>query len=125
MIKLLFVDDEEAVRTSINMVFKTKSNYQTLLAASGGEALQIAAQEKPDLVLLDMRLPDMSGEEVFEKLKTTNPDIKVIFFTGVSQEAVAQKVQALGAAGYLTKPFDALKLEDYFKKTVPDLYQGK
>lgn len=123
MIKLLFVDDDSGVVESTKMLFKVKPNYQLFIASSGQEAIQTAEKERPNLVILDMVLDDLPGEEVFKQLKSLNPQIKVIFMTGLEQEKVAQKAKALGAKGYITKPFDVFKLEDYFKKTVPELYQ--
>lgn len=122
MLKLLFIDDDISVRRAIEMVFKTKPNYQLFLAGSGQEAIQITKDKKPDLALLDMLMPDMPGEEVFRKLKEINPQIKVIFLTGMEKETVAEKAKKLGAKGYLTKPFDMFALEDYFKEIVPELY---
>lgn len=122
MVKLLFIDDDSGILESVKMLFKLKPNYKLFLAQSGQEALQITEKEKIDLVVLDMVLGDMSGEKVFQELKRLNPNIKVIFLSGLEQEEVAEKAQTLGAQGYLTKPFDAFKLEDFFKKTVPELY---
>ncbi len=122
MIKLLLVDDDQGVLESVKMVFKGKPGYQLLLAASGREALKIAEQEKPNLVVLDMLMENMSGEEAFRKLKSLNPQVNVIFLTGLEKEKVAEKANALGAKGYLTKPFNVFTLEDYFKKVVPELY---
>ena len=79
MNKLLFVDDDTGILDSINMVFKAKPNYKLLIAQSGQEAIQITKEENPDLIVLDMLMEDVSGEEVFKQLKELNPQINVIF----------------------------------------------
>jgi CheY-like chemotaxis protein len=123
MLKLLFVDDEQGVRETIQMVFKSVPNYQLFLAESGKKAIEIASKEKPDLVVLDMMLPDMRGDQVFRQLKTIDPQINVVFLTGLDAEKVVYQVEELGARGYITKPFDVFKIQEMLQKLVPDLYQ--
>jgi YesN/AraC family two-component response regulator len=123
MIKLIFIDDETGVLESAKMLFKTKPEYRLLLAESGKEAIEIAEKEKPDLAVLDILIDDIPGEDIFKQLKKINPQINIILLSGLEAEKVAQKAKTLGARGYLTKPFDVFKIEEYFKKTVPELYK--
>jgi two-component system response regulator (stage 0 sporulation protein F) len=122
MLKLLFVDDEQGIRETIQMVFKNVPNYQLFLAESGKKAIEIANKEKPDLVVLDMLMPDMRGDQVFQQLKAIDPQINVIFLTGLDTERVAYQVKELGAQGFITKPFDVFKIQEMLQKLVPDLY---
>ena len=100
---ILVVDDELGVRQSFNMVLK--DNYEVILAETGIEALNILAKRAVDLVLLDILLPDMSGIEILEKLKGTDPDTDVIMVTAVNDVQTAVKAIKLGAYEYIIKPF--------------------
>ncbi|HTL48334.1 MAG TPA: response regulator [Verrucomicrobiae bacterium] len=108
---ILIVDDEQPVRDVLELFFE-KKGYRIRKAANGTEALAMAAEEKPSIVLLDMDMPGMNGLEVLEKLRNAYPNLGALIMTGASrdQESV-QKALALGAYGYILKPFDFLYLE--------------
>jgi len=82
--------------------------YNVLISKNGTRALELAAQNKPDLILLDVVMPDMSGFDVIVKLKESNDtvNIPVIFITGLSDPADEEKGFFLGAVDYITKPFN-------------------
>ena len=84
------------------------AQYVVKAAINGMMALKIAEKKPPDLILLDIRMPNMDGYEVCRKLKANEAtaDIPVIFLTGESDAASAADAQAAGAAGYITKPID-------------------
>ncbi|MDE5973826.1 MAG: response regulator transcription factor [Eubacterium sp.] len=102
---ILIVDDDMHIS---NMLFEvlTKQDYKVSRAYSGTEALLFLSNEKPDLILLDLMLPGLSGEEVLEKIK----DIPTIIVS--AKEDMDNKVNLLlgGAADYVTKPFDMNEL---------------
>lgn len=102
---ILIVDDDMHIS---NMLFEvlTKQNYKVSRAYSGTEALLFLSNEKPDLILLDLMLPGLSGEEVLKKIK----DIPTIIVS--AKEDINNKVNLLfgGAADYVTKPFDINEL---------------
>jgi len=108
---VLIVEDSES---SIDiLVASLKGSYDLMVAIDGMEALAAVERELPDLILLDVIMPGMSGYEVCNKLKGNEKtqDIPIIFLTSVSD--VLNKAQAfeLGAADYLTKPFEVLELK--------------
>jgi putative two-component system response regulator len=85
------------------------SNYELLLAKSGALALQICMQERPDMILLDIEMPEMDGFETLSRIKM-NPylaHIPVIFLTAKSSESDEYDGLALGAIDYISKPFSA------------------
>ncbi|MDA2912348.1 response regulator [Acidobacteriia bacterium AH_259_A11_L15] len=110
--KVLLAEDEEDIRRLAVMGLKRGSDWQILEAADGEECLQLAHQEHPDLVLLDAMMPKLDGFQVCQRLKTTaaTRDIPVIFLTASVQEWETQRGLALGAIGYLYKPFDPMQL---------------
>ncbi|MEE9202011.1 MAG: response regulator [Dehalococcoidia bacterium] len=105
--KILLVDDEEPVRAVVGDTLRHDSRYQLMEARNGAEALEKAFQEKPALILLDIRMPGMDGFEVCRRLKSDprTRDITVIVLTALAQEAYKERGQEVGADGYFTKPF--------------------
>lgn len=110
MSKLLIVDDEIDIREFAKNFFK-KRNINVLTASNGAEALEVIAQEHPDLVLLDIRMEEMTGVEVLRNLRAKNDATKVIMVTGVEDEVTINETQALGILGYIHKPLVLDELE--------------
>ena len=104
MKKILVIDDEPIVRTSCIRSLSPEG-YEVKLASSGKEALELLENEPFNLVLLDLKMPDMDGIEVLKKIKDTWPDTKVVMITGYSTVETAVKTLKLGAFSYLEKPF--------------------
>jgi putative two-component system response regulator len=103
---ILIVDDTES---NIDILVESLSDaYEVSVAMDGESALEIVAEEPPDLILLDIMMPDMDGYEVCEKLKSDNntKDIPIIFLSGATDEGSKEKGLALGAIDYITKPID-------------------
>ena len=101
--KILVVDDEHGVRQSFNMVLKDL--YNVLLSGTGQEAVDIFIQNSIDLVLLDIRLPDIDGVDLLVKLKETDPNVEIIMVTAVKEIQTAVKAIKSGAYEYIIKPF--------------------
>ena len=102
---LLLIDDEEGITLSLKTLFE-KKGYDFISAASGREGLDTALRELPDVVLLDLRLPDMHGLAILEELKAAHPDMVVIVMTGYGGITEAVKAVKLGAEHYFQKPVD-------------------
>jgi DNA-binding response OmpR family regulator len=100
---VLLVDDEDYVREILGNFIERKG-FRALRAQNGQEAIDLFQANSPDCVFLDVKLPDSNGEEVFEKIKKLNPGAKIYFLTGVDDNVFKEKVQSLGALGYLVKP---------------------
>ncbi|HTW07634.1 MAG TPA: response regulator [Acidimicrobiales bacterium] len=111
MRKLLIVDDEDGVRSLVRMTLDNGS-LEILEARDGHEALELARAERPDLVLLDVMLPDMSGLDICRQLKTDRSTvaITVIMLTARAQSADLSDAEDAGADGYFTKPFSPIAL---------------
>lgn len=109
--KILVVDDEEHVVAAIATNLQLEG-YEVIPAYNGMEALEFVREEKPDLVVLDVMMPEMSGWEVLQSLKTdpATENLPVIMLTALSQDRDIEKGWELEANAYLTKPFDPAKL---------------
>ena len=115
--KLLVVDDEHLIRWSLEQNLK-KQGYEVVTAGSGEDALRLLREEQPDLVLLDIQLPGMSGLDVLEKIKEHDDDIIVIMVTANSGLENAVNAMRLGAYDYISKPFNLDELSIIVRKAL-------
>lgn len=113
--KLLIVDDQYGIRILLTEVFQNEG-FQTFQAANGKEALEIVAKEKPDLVLLDMKIPGMDGLEILRRIRAQDAEMKVIVMTAYGELNMIEEAMALGAVKYFSKPFDIDEVVDVVKK---------
>jgi len=110
--KILIVDDDGGVRDFLTRFLKRKDYEHIFSVATGEEGLEVITKEKDiQLVLLDVRLPDMNGIEVLRKITDISKDTDVIMITGFPEEEVAKQAMKLGAYDYIVKPFDLAYLE--------------
>jgi two-component system alkaline phosphatase synthesis response regulator PhoP len=102
--KILIVDDEQPIRTLLDYNLK-QSNFETIMAADGEQALLKVENEHPDLILLDLMLPKMDGIEVCKFLRQKNINIPIIMLTAKGEETDKVLGLEIGADDYMTKPF--------------------
>ncbi len=105
MPRVLVVDDEPAVAEALRLYLKF-AGYEALTALSGAEALRKVQGARPDLILLDIKMPKMDGLEVLHHIRLMDPGVRVIVFTAVRDEQVRREALAHGAADFVTKPVD-------------------
>jgi two-component system response regulator (stage 0 sporulation protein F) len=103
--KVLIVDDQYGIRVLLHEVL-AKEGYDIYQAPNGVTALEIVRTHKPDLVLLDMKIPGMDGLEILRHIRTIEPDTKVIMMTAYGELDLIKEATALGALTHFTKPFD-------------------
>ena len=106
--KIMVVDDEEDILELVKAIFEAE-NAEVITAGSGEACLDKLKSVKPDLVILDMMMPGMSGREVCEKIRadTKTKDLKVVFLTVAKfSEAGKDTLKQLNVLDYITKPFD-------------------
>ncbi|MAU15718.1 MAG: response regulator [Muricauda sp.] len=109
--KILIVDDEPNIVMSLEYAFK-KKDFEVFIARDGTEALEIAEKERPDLVLLDIMMPEMDGYETLKQVRGNKElmHTKVVFLSAKSKEKDIEKGLKMGADSYLTKPFSIKKI---------------
>ncbi|MEN9998582.1 MAG: hypothetical protein RI922_1572 [Bacteroidota bacterium] len=110
-IKILIVDDEPNIVLSLDYLVR-KKGYTPFIARNGSEALAIAEKEKPNLVVLDIMMPDIDGYEVCKQIKsnTSLTHTKIIFLSAKSRQEDIEKGLAMGADQYVTKPFSTKQI---------------
>ena len=112
MRKVLLVDDEDSVREVAQMSLEVMAGWDVVAVNSGARALEVAAAEKLDVILLDVMMPDMDGPTTFHALRElpATRDIPVILLTAKVQADDRASFAQLGVAGVITKPFDPARL---------------
>ena len=108
---ILLVDDEEGVVEVCSDMVETLG-YHVKAVSSGKEAIDAitSGKDRIDLVILDLVMPSMSGQQAFEKIRAIDPDIKIIVSSGYSREEEIEKMMQKGCDGYILKPFDMATL---------------
>lgn len=104
MIKVLLADDQELIRQSLSFVMSKQEDIEMVgTAANGREALELVKEKRPDVVLLDIRMPEMDGVECTRRIKQEFPGIKVIILTTFDDDDYVFDALRYGASGYLLK----------------------
>lgn len=100
--KILVVDDEENIRTLLRQVLLDPK--RAILVAEGGQkAIVVFRQERPDITILDLRMPDVSGLDVLKEIRAMDPSATVIVYSGLLGEMFEQQARALGASDFIEK----------------------
>ena len=124
MERILVIDDDKDLCFNLSSILKDEG-YDVLAVEDGREALKILQGNCPDLVLLDMRLPEMDGMKILEKMKELNHNLAIIMLTAYSDVKDAVKAMRLGAYDYITKPFDNEELILIIKKALSTQYLSR
>ncbi len=118
MVKVLIVDDEEPILSLLSVIISSMPEYTIVLARDGQEAIDTARVEKPDIMLLDNRMPGMSGLEVCQSIKSDPllAQTRILMLSCQGHNFDWKLAQKLGAEAYITKPFDTAVLIDKVKE---------
>jgi CheY-like chemotaxis protein len=110
--RILLVDDDPDIRQIAALSLRRIGQFDVRLASSGSEALELAAADPPDLVLLDVSMPGMDGPATLAALRAgpAASKVPVVFFTATSSEGEVARLCALGAVAVVPKPFDVAAL---------------
>ena len=113
--RILIADDEEAARRSLGQIL-AEDGYEVTLAANGEEAMRLVAEESPEVLVTDLRMPGIDGHELLARVRQGFPDVSVVIMT--AHGTIRSAVQALreGAEDYLTKPIDVEELEHLLER---------
>lgn len=107
MIKILIADDHLIIRQGLRLILETENDFELVGEASdGNEALTLCRKLKPDVVLMDLRMPNMDGLTAIEKLHIEQPDIAVVILTTFNEDDLMLRGLQAGAQGYLLKDTD-------------------
>ena len=122
MIKVLVADDQELIRQSLQIVLNNKDNMKVIgTAANGQEVICCIREEKPDVILMDIRMPKLDGVQCTKIIKENYPEIKIIILTTFDDEEYVYNALRYGASGYLLKGVSMVELEE----AIRTVYGGK
>jgi two-component system, OmpR family, alkaline phosphatase synthesis response regulator PhoP len=116
--RVLIIDDEESIQTVVQFGIQMAAGWDVLTASSGSKGIQTAQAEQPDVILLDVMMPEMDGIATFKLLQShpQTEQIPVIFLTAKAQTSEKRQFNDLGVSGVITKPFNSLDLPDQIVK---------
>ena len=121
MIKLLIADDQELIRQSLQILLGAEPGFEVLDSVENGkEVIRAIRKEKPDVILMDIRMPEMDGVVCTQIIKENYPDIKIIILTTFDDDEYVFNALKYGASGYLLKGIQTKQLVDAIRK----VYQG-
>lgn len=123
---ILLIEDDPDIQKMVRLSLKFQGGHEVSVASDGREGLEKALVEHPDLILLDVMMPEMDGYETCRRLKAepATQDIPVVFLSARAQQSEIEKGRELGAAGYLVKPFDPMTLSDQLTEILHAARQG-
>jgi CheY-like chemotaxis protein len=115
MAKILVIDDEPGIRDLLDTLLRRKG-YDVVLAESGRMGLELFRRERPDVIVLDLKMPEMDGLTVLRQIQNLDPRKPVIVLTGAGTAEAEQQVRALGVTEYVEKEFSLHLLGDSLKR---------
>ena len=114
--QVLVIDDEMGPRESLRMLLKP--SYQVHTADSVERGLQLLSEKKPDAIVMDIRMPGMTGIEGLRRIRQIDPHLSVIMLTGFGALETAKEALRLGANDYISKPFDAREMREVISRNI-------
>lgn len=119
MYKILVVDDAGFMRKMVQ-THLTKAGYTDFIEGEdGARAVELYKENKPDLVIMDITMPNMNGIDALREIKTFDPDAKVVMCSAMGQEAMVMDAIKLGALDFIVKPFKADRIVQTVNKILP------
>lgn len=115
MAKVLVIDDEQGIRALLDTLLRRKG-YDVIVAESGEKGLECFRRERPDVLVLDLKMPGMDGLTVLRQVRSLDPIMPVIILTGAGTAETEQRVRALGGTEYVEKAFSLHLLGDALKR---------
>ena len=116
---ILLVEDSEGVREAYSLILQTEG-YKVTAACNGEEGLKYAKESNPDLVILDVGLPDINGFDVLTRIRKFNKDLPVIMVTAYSSIKKVIEITKLGISGYLVKPVGGEQLLEMAEQAISE-----
>jgi len=118
--RVLIVDDNDMMRTLLRAILRSENEYEVVGEARNGlVALDMCDRTRPDVVCLDVMMPEMDGLEALREIKAKRPETQVIMITGTPSASNVQEALSLGANGFIVKPFNAAKILDTLNSLPP------
>lgn len=115
MVKILVIDDEQSIRELLEKLLR-REGYDVVLAENGWKGLELFCQERPDVVVLDLKMPGIEGLTALQQVRRLNPGQRIIVLTGAGTSENEQQVRELGVTEYIEKEFSLHRIGDSLKR---------
>jgi len=115
MNKILIIDDEPGIRDLLDTLLRRKG-YDVVVAGNGPEGLKVFRRERPNVVVLDLKMPGMDGLTVLQQVRSLTPRQPVVILTGAGTPEIEQQLRALGVTEFVEKEFSLHRLGDSLKR---------
>jgi len=122
--KVLIVDDQKGVRRLLEELFQ-KEGYDVTVAVDGKESVERVKASTPDIILMDMKMPNMNGLEASREIIRYDCRIPIIMMTAYGEMEVVQKALEIGVRRYITKPFDIIDLRNMVREVLQESSAGE
>ncbi|BBB59159.1 response regulator [Undibacterium sp. KW1] len=116
--KILLIDDNDVTREVLRVILRSEGYHVVGEATDGGSGLELALKLKPDLILLDIVMPKISGTEILPRIRELLPETRVLMVTANKDQDTITEVVKTGIHGYILKPFNAQKIIDTVEAVV-------
>jgi two-component system chemotaxis response regulator CheY len=116
-LRILIVDDDQFVRSVLRDVLSLRG-YECSEAGDGEEALEKMRAQAPDVVLLDLLMPKMSGIQALEEIRRAHPGSRVVVITSLASDALVARALSAGASGFVIKPFHPIEIQEAVQQAV-------
>ena len=111
--KVLVTDDSSFMRVFLSKILKNTTGVGEIYeAVNGPEALTMYKKTKPDLVTMDLDMPEMNGLEAANQIKSFDPKAKIVMVTSTNKKETRKEAEKIGIQGYITKPFDRVQIKE-------------
>lgn len=117
MAKVLVIDDEEGIRDLLDTLL-TRKGYTVVLAEGGRKGVELFRRERPDVIVLDLKMPEMDGLTVVKHLRNANHTLPVIILTGAGSPELERQLYAMGVTEFVEKEFSLHRLGDALKRVL-------
>lgn len=115
MANILVVDDQMGVRRLLFETFK-EEGHVVQMAENGNEALRMIKEFQPELIIMDMKMPEMNGIDTLKEIRTFNQEVQVIMMTAYGDAQNMERAKEHGVRHYISKPFDLFELRDHVRE---------
>ena len=110
---MLVADDSSFMRTVLSKIFKNSPEIEEVREAINGvEVLKMYKKKRPDLVTMDIDMPEMNGLDAAKEIKSFDPKAKILMVTSSNKTDLREEAQKIGTCGYITKPFDRMRIKE-------------
>lgn len=120
MLKLMVVDDSNIIRNKIKRSYNNHQFDLVAAASSGVEAVRLFSQHQPDVVTMDLTMPEMDGIGCIERIIKLNPEVRILVVSALSDKSTGIEALEKGARGFLLKPFTEQQLSDALEELLED-----